>query len=229
MKTLVKVARYHLVEPVQYVVLPWGVTVFAFVVNLVIFSIVPTPDAGGFSGGLSTLYVFMLVIGTLSVTRSLPFGFALGLSRRTYYLGTLLLIAVLAAAYALVLAGLNAVEGATGGWGLTLHFFRVPWLLGGDWYLTVLTSFVLLVLMFVYGMWFGLVYRRWRVVGLTTFIVAQVSVLVLTALLVTWADAWPAIGEFFSALNVVELTGVLALVAAVLALGGFGTMRRVTV
>jgi hypothetical protein len=67
-------------------------------------------------------------------------------------------------------AELQAVERATGGWGLSLHFFRVPWIMDGPWYQTWLTSFVLLVLFFLYGMWYGLVFRRWSMPGLVAFI-----------------------------------------------------------
>jgi hypothetical protein len=55
-----------------------------------------------------------------------------------------------------------------------VHFFRVPWIMDGPWYQAWLTSFVLLVLFFLYGMWYGLVYRRWNVPGLLAFIAAQV-------------------------------------------------------
>ncbi len=49
------------------------------------------------------------------------------------------------------------------------------------------------------------------------------------ALVATWAHAWPGTGHFFTTLSVVGLTGVLAAIAALLALGEFTTMRRVTV
>ena len=109
--------------------------------------------------------VFLFVCGALSMTRSLPFGLMLGVSRRSYYLGTALLIVLLGAVYGLALTVLQAVERATAGWGLGVHFFRVPWIMDGPWYQTWLTSFVLLVLFFLYGMWYGLVYRRWNVPG----------------------------------------------------------------
>jgi hypothetical protein len=32
--------------------------------------------------------------------------------------------------------------------------------------------------MFVYGMWFGLVYRRWNLIGLLVFVAAQATVAV---------------------------------------------------
>lgn len=84
------------------------------------------------------------------------------MSRRAYYAGTALPAVALAAVYGLALAVLQAIEQATGGWGANLYFFRVSYILTGPWYLTWLTSFVPLTLMFVYGMWFGLVYRRWN-------------------------------------------------------------------
>ena len=176
-----------------------------------------------------TLCAWLFIPGIISVTRTLPFGFALGLSRRTYYKGTILLMLGLAAAYGLGVTVLQAVERVTGGWGVAMHFFQVPWILDGPWYVTWLTSFVVLALMLVYGMWFGLVFRRWNVTGLLAFIAAQVTVLLAAALLATWAQAWPEVGSFFVTLSVLGFAGVLAAATTVLALGGFGTMRRVTV
>ena len=51
---------------------------------------------------------FLLICGALSMTRSLPFGLMLGVSRRTYYLGTALLIAALGVVYGLGLTVLQA-------------------------------------------------------------------------------------------------------------------------
>ncbi len=159
MKTLVNVARYHMVDRVTYLALPWGIMLFSFLVNLVIAALLPSPQ-DSYTGGLASIYAFLLVCGALSMTRALPFGLMLGLGRRGYYLGTALLIVALGAVYGLGLTVLQAVERATGRWGVTLHFFRVPWIMDGPWYLTWLTSFVLLVLFFLYGMWYGLVHRR---------------------------------------------------------------------
>jgi len=163
------------------------------------------------------------------MTRSLPFGLMLGISRRTYYLGTALLIAALGVVYGLGLTVLQALERATGGWGAGLHFFRVAWIMDGPWYQTWLTSFVLLVLFFLYGMWYGLVYRRWSLPGLVTFIAAQVLVLVIAIVAVSATQNWPAVGHFFTTLTAPTLVGALAALAAALGLGGLTTMRRITV
>ncbi len=229
MKTLIKVARYHLMSRTQYVLLPCGVMAFAFLVNLTLFATVPTPSGGAHTGAVLTIFFFFFIMGVLSVARWLPFGLALGLSRRSFYLGTVLLVAGLASVYALALALLQAAERATSGWGVAMHYFRVGWILDGAWYLTWLTSFVLLVLLFVYGMWFGLVYRRWHLTGVTVFSGAQVIVLLAVALVASWAHAWPGIGRFFVGLTVAGLTGSLAAIAVVMILGGYATIRRITV
>ena len=51
---------------------------------------------------------------------------------------------------------LQLIERVTGGWGLNLHFFRVPYLLAGPWYLSWLTSFVGLALMLAWACGSGL-------------------------------------------------------------------------
>ena len=45
----------------------------------------------------------------------------------------------------------------------------------------------------------------------------------------TQAHAWPAIDRFFTTLSAAGLTGLLAALAVVLLVGGYVTMRRVTV
>ncbi len=81
MKSLVNVARYHLVDRVTYVAMPWGIMAFSFLVNAVVSASVLANPGGSYTGGLLTIYVFLLVCGVLSMTRSLPFGLMLGISR----------------------------------------------------------------------------------------------------------------------------------------------------
>jgi hypothetical protein len=228
-KTLVNVGRYHLGDRLQYVIIPWAFLAFSFLVNLVIAAISPPIPDGFRTGGVVTIFCWVFIIGVISVARSLPFGFAIGLSRRSYYLGTLGLNAVLAAVYGLGLAGLQAIERGTGGWGLSMYFFRFWWLLEGSWYVTWLTSFVLFALMFIYGMWSGLIYRRWQLPGTIVFICAQALVGLALIVTTTWAHAWHQVGHFFTTVSPAGLTGLLAALAMVLGAGGFATMRRVTV
>src|SRR5215472_15840740 len=204
MKTLVNVARYHLVDRITYVALPWGILAFSFLINLAIAAMAPNqPSDGNQTGGLIAIYVFLLICGGLSMTRELPFG--------------------------LMLTALQALERASGGWGLSLHYFRVPWIMDGPWYQTWVSSFVLLVLFFLYGMWYGLVYRRWSLIGLVTFIIAQMLVALAVVAVVTLTHSWHAFGHFFTTVQAPALTGVLAALTVALGLGGFSTLRRATI
>ncbi|HWH12643.1 MAG TPA: hypothetical protein VG165_16090 [Solirubrobacteraceae bacterium] len=228
MSTQVKVGRYHLIQWVLYVAMPWAALAFSFAINLVI-NLATNVGASNETRGLTTIYAFMFIGGLLATTRSLPFALALGLSRRSYYLGTALFAVGLAAVYGLALTLLATVERGTGGWGTSLHFFSMAYILDGPWYQTWLTSFVALALVFVYGMWFGLVHRRWNLTGLTVFIAAQITAVLAGLVVATSTHAWNRIGHFFTALTATGLTGVLAALTVVLIAGGLATMRRVTV
>jgi hypothetical protein len=230
MSIWIKVARYHLVQPLLFVAIPWGILTFAFLVNLAIMGLVPVSNGEGrYVGALASIYIIICIAGALTTFRSLPFGLALGVSRRSYYIGTAVLAVATAVVYGLALTVLNVIEGSTGGWGVSIHFFRVPYLLDGPWYLTWLTSLVGLTLLFVYGTWYGLVYRRWNIVGLVAFIAAQITVLLAGALITTWADAWTSVARFFSGLTASGLTGLLAGLTAALLAGGLVTIRHATV
>lgn len=228
-RRLVDVGRLHLVDRYSYTWLSWGVLAFTFAVNVAIFAIVPAGPTGNYTGAVSTIYIFMTVVGTISITRYLPFGLSLGLSRRTYYLGTLGLIGALAALNAVLMTVLYAVESATHGWGLDLHFFRVPWLLDGPWYQVLLTSLVFLLMFYLLGMWGALLHARWGMVGVVVTVAVLVLVLLAAGVAITLGDGWPAIGRFFVAAGPAGLTGLIAVLVVLLAGAGYGTIRKLTV
>lgn len=228
MSRYLNVVRFHLMDRINFVVLPPSILTFVFLIDLLILEL--TPGTGTrYVGGLGSIFILIIVMGVLSVARSLPFGLTLGISRRSYYFGTVLLSLMMAAAGAIVITIGQAVERATDGWGIGMGFFRVPHVLDGAWYLTLLSVFVTLALCFVYGMWFGLVYRRWALIGAMAFLAAQITVLALAALLTTWVHGWHDVAHFFATLSAVSLTGLLAVIAVLLLVGGLRSMRRVTV
>ena len=229
MNTLVNVGRYRLVDRFTWLALPWGIMAFSFLVNIGVALSVPASPRGIYTGGLVSLYIFMLICGSLSMTRSLPFGLMMGISRRTYYAGTALLVLTLGVVYGLGLTLLQLIERATNGWGLNLHYFRIPWILNGPWYETWLTSFVLLVAFVLYGMWYGLVFRRWSLPGLVAFIAAQILVALLAVIAVSATDSWSGVGHFFTTVTALAVTGALAVVALAMGFGGLTTLRRVTI
>ena len=162
-------------------------------------------------------------------TTLLPSSPAMSSPRPARWPWTALLALTLAAVYALGLTVLQLIERGTGGWGLNLHFFRVPYLLAGPWYLSWLTSFVGLALMFAWGMWFGIVYRRWNLAGLLSFIAVQALALTAVLVIVGVANQWRAVAHFFTTLTIEGLTGLLAALTVALLAGGYATVRRLAV
>ena len=229
MKSLVDVARFHLVDRFTYTWLVWGVLLFSLAVNVSIFAMVPKTPDGGVTGALSVIFVFMVIAGVVSVTKFLPFAFALNISRRTYFLGTVFLVLCLSAVHSVLLTLLWALEGVTGGWGLDVHFFRLPWLLSGSWFQALLTNFVLLVFCWLAGMWLGLIYSRFKLAGILAFTGLLVLLALAAVAVISWAGSWAAVGRFFSAVTAAGVVGLLAGVGVLLALGAYGTMRRITV
>lgn len=224
------VVRYLLLDRVTYLVLPWAWAAFGFVVDVVIVQLTPAGHTSHrWVAGLVGVFIVVFVLGVQSVARALPFGLALGVSRRTYFLGATSLAVALGACYGLVLAIGQAVERATGGWGMNMGYFRVPYILDGSWYLSWLTASVTFVLMFAYGMWYGLVFRRAGLVGTAVFGAAQICVLALAAIIATWVHGWTGLGHFFAAISATGVTAVLAIAAAALLAGGFATIRRLAV
>jgi len=227
MNTWVKVARYHLVGPANYLLLPC-ILPLAFAVGAVTAGRGDRHEAAGY---LLSFFIYFAILGSQTIGRSLPFGLTLGASRRSFYSGTALLGLVLALVSGLVVTVLQAIERATGGWGLSLHFFRVPYLLNGPWYATWLTSFVGLFAVFVYGMWYGIVNTRWGILGTLAFIAVQVLVIAAAVIVVTFEHRHvrSAAGGSFLGLTALGVTGVVAVLAVLLLAGGHATIRRATV
>ena len=224
MNTWVKVARYNLVGPGNYLLLPW-ILPFSFAVGAV-----TARHSHLATGYLITFFIYFAVLGMQTVGRSLPFGLTLGASRRSFYAGTALLGMALALVSGLVLTALQAIERATDGWGLSMQFFRVNYLLNGPWYATWLTSAVGLFALFVYGMWHGIVYSRWGPLGTLAFIAVQVLVVVAGAVAVSFGHrhVFSTAGGSSPGLTALGLTGAVAALAVLLLAGGQATIRRAT-
>jgi hypothetical protein len=230
MSTWIKVARYQLTDRDIFVVQPWLVLALDFLITAVVVAEWPGRHGhAAYAGALSAIYVVLIVTGALGIARQLPFALALGVSRRSFYAGTALLAVALAAVYGLGLTVLQLIERGTGGWGLKLHFFRVPYFLAGPWYLSWLTSFTGLTLMLAWGMWFGIVYRRWNLAGLLTFIAVQVLAVTGVLLIIGGGHDWSGVDRFFTTLTIGGLTGLLAALTVALLAGGYATVRRVTI
>ncbi|MFI0721345.1 hypothetical protein [Streptomyces sp. NPDC021224] len=222
------VVRYLLLDRFTYLVLPWAWAAFAFVLDVVILRLTPAGHASHrWVGGLAAVFLVVFGIGIQTVAQSLPFGLALGVSRRTYFLGATLLAVALAVCFGAAVAIGQAAERATDGWGMNMAYFRVPGVLDGSWWQTWLGAAAAFVMLFAYGMWYGLVFRRAGLIGTVSFAGAQGVLLTLAAAVVTWVHGWTRVAHFFTVTAL--FPAVLAAVAVILLAGGLTTVRRLAV
>lgn len=219
------VVRYLLLDRVTCFVLPWTWAAITFALDAAILAVTPSGGADHrWVGGLAAVFAVVFALGVQCVARALPFGLALGVSRRTYFRGASLLAALLAVCFGTVVVAGQAAERATDGWGLGMEYFTVPGVLDGPWWRVWLTAAAAFVMLFAYGMWYGLVNRRAGLGGTVAFAGAQGVVLVATAAVIAWTHGWARVGDFLTA--TAALPALFAGLAAVLLTGGYATVRR---
>ncbi|MFW7414229.1 ABC transporter permease [Demequina sp. SO4-18] len=208
------VVRLHVANPWNTLVVPWVITFAIFGLNLAIWLMVASaaggvenlePDAFAYNGGISWLAVFMMVVAVQAM--NLTFKFALGFSvtRRDYYLGSVLYFVLLSLLYATGVTAIAAVERATDGWGLGAAFFA-PWGLPGEPIATIWFLYLMVLLLFFFlGAAVATVWVRWGPNGLYAFFIGLAALVVGAGWFVTTTDSWPAVGEFFTSRSLVEL------------------------
>jgi hypothetical protein len=229
MNRVVQAARLHLIHPLVILGIPWLVVGISFAINVAIWSLTPAGEQdGGFTGGVLALYITVLVVYVQAVTQLLPFAMGLSLSRRTFYLGTALVAVVQSLFYGVALSALVAIENATGGWGSDLSYWAPGPFEVDNPVLQVLTSGAMMLAFSFIGVGIGIVHKRWGSAGTWSLIIGSNVLSGGLIVLVTWLDAWGAIGNWFADQSLVTLTvGLPAAFALVVALAAYPGIRRV--
>ncbi|MFD5226036.1 hypothetical protein ACFWHT_10500 [Microbacterium sp. NPDC058342] len=225
MRRTLNVVRLQLINRDTFIWVPLIVLASATLVSVLIYAMIPvdTPKYGG--GGQAPLWVFFAV-GMSAMTLTFPFSQAISITRREFFVGTMI-AAVLGSAFmgALFLIG-GAIEVATGGYGVNGWVFHLPWI----WEMGPLGAFVvyftLALFFFVLGFTGATVYKRWGPLVLTIASVAIGLVLVALVFLVTRLELWGQVGSAIVQLGAVGLA-LWGLVGVVVLAGiSFLTFRR---
>ncbi|WP_138760939.1 hypothetical protein [Modestobacter altitudinis] len=232
MNRVVAVARMQLVHPALSIGIPWAIVASSFAINLAIWGLgdVASRTSGeATTGGLASLYITVLVVFTQSVTQMFPFAMGLSLSRRHFYLGTALSAAIQSVGYGLALTVLAAIEGATGGWGMQLHFWAPGSMDVGNPVLQFVVFTVPMLACASVGIGIGVVFKRWGAAGL--YALTLLTLLLSGAVAVyatwqkTWGDIWSRLGDLSTASVAIALPAAIAV--AVGALAYLGLRRTV--
>lgn len=228
MNRTLNVVRLQLVNKQTYIWVPLLVLFGALALTLAVYALIRSGGASGpmYGGGAQAPLWYFLVVGVQALTLSFPFSQAMSVTRREFYLGTLLTAVMTAAILASIFVVGGFIEVATGGYGMEGYFFYVDWLWAAGWWVAWLGYFTIAMLMFVAGFWAATIYKRWGSVVLTIVLVGVGVVLVGIMWLIGRMDAWAQVFAWFGQQGPVGLTAWGLLLGAVLAAISFLTLRR---
>ena len=208
MRRTLNVIRLQLINRQTFIWVPLIILGGATLISVLIYAMIPTDTAKYGGGGQAPLWYFF-AIGISAMTLTFPFSQAMSVTRREFFLGTML-TAVLASALMgiLFLIG-GGIEVATNGYGVNGWVFYLPWLWEAGPLGAFVVYFTLALFFFVVGFTGATIYKSWGLMVLTISWIALALLLVGLVFLVTKLELW---GQVW--------TGVVGLGALGLALWG---------
>ncbi len=229
MNRIATVVALHAKDTFSWFFLPWIIVGSSFAINLII-AILVGGKSPVYTGGLSSIYVYMAVVGALCVAGAFPFALGFSTRRKDFFLGTISLAVAVSAAWAMLLWLLSIIEGyLIPNWGVDLHFFHLPYLSGGSPVAQLWVFFVAMLLMFFLGFVPASVYQRFGRPGM--YILFGVAGLPATVLsfLATYLNWWGSIGSWLAHQTALDLAWWTLPVIVVCALASYALLRRATV
>lgn len=231
-----RVTRLQFNVPSNTVVTPPAILALVLAVSIVVSLIVQrasgvsATDPGYVSdmqwnaGVIWSLPGFLIYLGVQSVATQFPFALALGCTRRSFALGTLLSHLVIS----IYLAALGAIglgiEILTGHWFSGVYMFDTRALGGGSAGILMLTLFLVALVSLSVGGAFGAVWGRFGARG--PLVVAIVLALALALGVLASVPAWPWIGAHFARW---WLLAAAMIVSGLAVLGELLCLRRTSV
>lgn len=193
-KRISGVIRMHLQDRLSWIYLPWIIMGSSFVINVIVAGSVEDPIE---SGGLASIYIYMLVMGIVSVAQTFPFAIGFTVRRKDYLLGTLATFVGISALFAVLIVLLGKAESDwIGGWGAGLTFFSVGYLNEGNVPERLWVHFGFMLHMFLLGFLFGSMYRKLGKTGLFAFFIGLSLILTVVSFLISHNDRWDDIGRW---------------------------------
>ncbi|MEO7349382.1 MAG: hypothetical protein ABIW32_05950 [Terrimesophilobacter sp.] len=234
---VVNVMRLHLVNRFQMILAPWMIMSFIFAVSLLIGLMfqparASRPDRAAdftmeFNGAVLYFLIYMLVLAVMAINQVFPFAQSYSVTRRDFYVGTILTFLTLSITYSIVITVLGWIEDATNGWGLDVSVFN-PGFLGPN----LLERFSILVVMFLFffmvGMATASVYVRWGAYGMYVFFGALALLILGLSWLTTATDSWIAVGNWMATMGLLGVVMWSLAPSGLAIITGYLILRRST-
>lgn len=229
MTQLLRVARIQFINAGLTLILPVVILALALLATILIFFVIgdSVPEEGGVGGGLASVYVTMLIVHLQTMTQMFPFAVGLSVTRRVFFGATTLIIVGQSVLYGALFTLCKYIERATDGWGVNLIFFELPFLQHDNVFAQFLAYTVPMLAMTFFGLWIGIVFKRWGQYGVWAFVISLGALAVGAVVVVTWQEWWSRIGVFLTDHPPLALqAGYPLVIALVFAGAAYLTTRR---
>ncbi|MFT4086113.1 MAG: hypothetical protein QM658_03005 [Gordonia sp. (in: high G+C Gram-positive bacteria)] len=229
MNRTANVVRMQLVNQRTFIWLPLTVLGGSFAVSLAIYAIINStahPDQPIYGGGVQAPLWYFAAIGVQALTLTFPFSQAMSVTRREFYLGTMLTAALTAVGLAVIFVVAGLIENATDGWGVNGYFFHLPWIWKSGPLAAGFAFFVAALLVFTVGFWGSTIFKRAGMTGIVVLGIALALVAVLAIWLLTKFDGWAPFWRWINDQGALGLAGWGLLLTAALSAVSYATLRR---
>ncbi|WP_018754568.1 hypothetical protein [Paenibacillus terrigena] len=204
MNRSIGVMKMHLRDKLGYLYLPWIICLGSFSVNLLIGGLIQE-EKGFYSGGVMSIFVYMLVAGIVVVPQTIPFALGLGVRRSDYFTGTASTLTLLSFVFSIVLSLLSWIEAATSGWGVKLGFFHLPYLYVGSYLQQFLVFFLIMLMLSFWGFIIACYHRRFGKAGTFTLFIVLFLLSSLFSFYMTYFGDWMAVFQWFADKTALDL------------------------
>lgn len=227
MRRVLNVVRLQMINRATFIWVPLIVLAGAVVISVLIYAMIPvdSPKYGG--GGQAPLWVFFAV-GMSAMTLTFPFSQAISITRREFFIGTMLAAVIGSAFMGLLFLIGGGIELLTNGWGVNGWVFHLPdlWAAGAGGAFVIF--FTLALFFFVVGFTGATIYKRWGAMTITIVGVGIGLLLVAAAFIITRLELWMQVGRALGELGAlgIALWGLVGV--ALLMVVSYLTLRRAT-
>lgn len=215
------VLKLHIASPDSkfgWIGLPWLIVLSSLLINVIIGISIGGKTAI-YTGGLSSIFIYMFIAVIPAVNSTFPFALGFSIRRTDYFLGTTLIFCLLSLLNAVVIFLLSFIEAnLINNWGTQLYFFSLPYLTEGNALQQLAFYFLVMLHMLFTGFFITAIYRRFRMMGLYTVggaVFLPLSVLgFFVGYFNWWGDVFNWLGNqsaFGLSLYVTPLTALYAL------------------
>lgn len=227
MNHTVGMLKMHFKDKWLWLFMPWLILLSSFFVNVIIAFFIEEPM---YTGGLASIFIYMLIIGSVVLVQTFPFALGFSQRRTDYFIGTSFMAIIISAVFSLLLFLLSITEGnLTGGWGLELYFFHLPYLNDGTGFEQLWMYFVSILHMFYSGFIISSIFRRFGRNGLIIFAAVIFILISVCTLLITYNQWWGHIISWITDHTAFELALWTMPLTILYILLSFWMLRRSTV